>query len=317
MVWVEIKHVECAIADGRLEEAFELLRRQEVRSHARGQRLVSRLIEAYVERGQAHLRDGRLAQAFADGQKAHSLGGNKLDIAELLVKVTQAMGQRAAEPVPGPAVAVRPAVVTEPAVVETPMGHFEADRFYLRIDAVGTFLVVRPAVVTIGPVSGSYRPTVGLLAGPAIPIITLERVDEDYFVRGEGSVAVNERAARNHLLHHEDRISVGPRGRIKFRRPAPASTSAVLEFSGLRLPQTDLKAVILMDREVVIGPEATSHIQYAELRERVVLFFRNGGLACRTGMEVFVEERPVAAGAGLPEGARIKIGGLSFVIEKA
>ncbi len=312
MVWVQIKQVECAIADGRLEEAFDLVRREELRSHHRGQQLVSKLIGAYVERGRAHLQDRRLAQAYADGQKAHQLGGNKVEIAELLVEVTQAMAERSAERPKVPAIP-RPEFSES---TETPMGEFEAERFYLRVDAAGTFLVVRPAVVTIGPVSGSYRPTIGLLAGPTIPIITIERVDEDYFVRGEGNVAVNDRPARNHLLHHEDRIGVGPRGRIKFRRPYPASTSAVLEFSGLRFPQSDLKSVILMDRELVIGPEPTCHIQKEDLREDVVLFFRNGGLTCRTGLEVFVDGEPMTKSGELTTGRRVKIGALAFTIGK-
>ncbi len=314
MVWVRIKQVECAIADGRLDEAFDLVRPEEVRTHCRGQQLVSKLIGAYVERGRAHLRDHRPAQAYADGQKAHQLGGNKVEIAELLVEVTQAMVQRNAEKQPAPARPAGRPEFSEP--VETSMGGFDAERFYLRVEAAGTFLVVRPAVVTIGPVSGSYRPTVGLLAGPAIPIITIERVDEDYFVRGEGSVPVNDRPVRNQLLHHEDRIGIGPRGRIKFRRPYPASTSAILEFSGLRFPRSDLRYVILMDRELVIGPEPTCHIQKEDLRENVVLFFRNGVLACRTGLEVFVDGRPMAKSGELTPEARVKIGALAFTIGK-
>jgi hypothetical protein len=314
MVWVQIKQVECAIADGRLDEAFELARRDDVRTYHRGQQLVSKLIGAYVERGRAHLRGQRLAQAYADGQKAHQLGGNKLEIAELLVEVTQAMAERSAQKHEA---ATRPAGRPEfSEAAETSMGGFDAERFYLRVEAAGTFLVVRPAVVTIGPVSGSYRPTVGLLAGPTIPIITIERVDEDYFVRGEGCVPVNDRPVRNQLLHHEDRIGVGPRGRIKFRRPYPASTSAILEFSGLRFPCSDLKAVILMDRELVIGPESTCHIRKEDLRENVVLFFRNGGLACRTGLEVFVDGRPMAKSGELTPEARVKIGALAFTMGK-
>jgi hypothetical protein len=316
MVWVQIKHVECAITDGRLDEAFDLVRREEIRSHHRGQQLVSKLIEAYVERGRAHFQSRRLAQAFADGQKAHQLGGNKVEIAELLVEVTQAIAERNTER-PTVTAIPRPTSRVEPIeAMETSMNGFDAERFYLRVEAAGTFLVARPAVVTIGPVSGSYRPTVGLLAGPTIPIITIERVDEDYFVRGEGSVPVNDRPVRNHLLHHEDRIGVGPRGRIKFRRPYPASTSAVLEFSGLRFPQSDLKSVILMDRELVIGPEPTCHIQKEDLREKVVLFFRNGVLTCRTGLEIFVDGRPMAASAGLMTDRRVKIGALAFTIGK-
>ena len=60
---LRIRQAECALADGRLDEAFELADRHDVRSHRRGQRLVGRLVRSLVDRGRKHLDAGRIAEA--------------------------------------------------------------------------------------------------------------------------------------------------------------------------------------------------------------------------------------------------------------
>ena len=76
MNFLRIKQAQCALADGRLDEVHALLGQDSVRSHRHGQRLATRLIKAYVKRGQAHLDAGRLHESLADCEKAGSLDGH-------------------------------------------------------------------------------------------------------------------------------------------------------------------------------------------------------------------------------------------------
>src|SRR2546423_1722345 len=99
------------------------------------------------------------------------------------------------------------------------------------------------------------------LARAGSPTLTLSRCEEDYFLSaGAVPVAVNDRAATGKLLATGDRIAVGPRGRIEFRRPNAASGTAVLQISGARLPWGGVREVLLMDREIVLGASAAAHI---------------------------------------------------------
>ena len=91
MLMLRIRQAETALNDGRLDEAFELLRASELREHQRGQRLIGCLARAFAERGNEHLQAGRLAQALADCNKADNLAGKTPWIAGLGANIAQAM----------------------------------------------------------------------------------------------------------------------------------------------------------------------------------------------------------------------------------
>ena len=91
MNFLRIKQAQCALADGRLDEAHSLLSLDAVRSHRQGQRLATKLVQAYVERGCGHLEAGRLNESLADCEKAGTLGGNDPAVTELRQRVLKQM----------------------------------------------------------------------------------------------------------------------------------------------------------------------------------------------------------------------------------
>ncbi len=94
MLILRIRRAECALADGRLDEAFELAQADDLRSHRRGQDLTTRLGDAFVKRGREHLAAQRLTQAMADCQKAAKLTGNTPDSSSLQTDIATAMSQQ-------------------------------------------------------------------------------------------------------------------------------------------------------------------------------------------------------------------------------
>ena len=122
----------------------------------------------------------------------------------------------------------------------------------------------------------------GVLTEAAAPTVTIVRSDEDYFLQSAVPVKVNDRAVTSKLLCDGDRIALGPRCRIGFSRPNAASASAVLEISGARLGRGDVRRVILMDREIVMGDASSAHVRTRELRGPAVLLAGRRGLTLRT-----------------------------------
>ena len=78
------------------------------------------------------------------------------------------------------------------------------------------------------------------------PTITLSRSDEDYFLKADRPATVNEAPCTTRLLNSGDRIGLGTRCRLTFRRPSAASGTAVLDISGGRLPAAGIRQVILI-----------------------------------------------------------------------
>ena len=153
--------------------------------------------------------------------------------------------------------------------------------FILQIDGIGAYLVHRGDRVTAGPVSSSLRPDVGFIAAPDARVQQIERIDGDYFAC-DYQPGPQAEAPSRHLLSEGDKIEISGRCRMKFSRQNPASGTACLILSSARLPRSDVNQVVLMDREILIGPGRNCHIQTGQLDETMTLFAQDGRLMCRS-----------------------------------
>ncbi|MBN1507488.1 MAG: hypothetical protein JW955_11615 [Sedimentisphaerales bacterium] len=189
-------------------------------------------------------------------------------------------------------------------------------KFVLQIDGVGSFVVFRDARITVGPISSSARPTLALIADPNMPTVILERVEGDYFVRSGTPIDVNGQSVTEKLLADGDRISLSSRCRIRFGLPNPASSTAVLTVSGARLSRPDIRQLILMDRDILIGPYANDHIRTEQVKDPVALFAQNGRLLCRTRDDILVDGTSFDPSVGLAMDRPVKIGRLSMVVAR-
>ena len=187
-------------------------------------------------------------------------------------------------------------------------------KFVMQIDGIGSFYVLRDASITVGPVSSSARPTVGLMVDPNLPAVTIERSEDDYFIKSSSPVRVNDATTTNKLLVDADRISLSPRCAMKFNIPNPASTTATLSLPSTRLGRADVRRIILMDRDILIGPTEGSHILAESLDETVALFTQNGRLLCRAKDKIMIDDKAVSSTAGLPLNKQIRIGQISLVL---
>jgi hypothetical protein len=239
------------------------------------------------------------------------------------LSITPAKGKLASAPTTHPDVPrlARPAVLSpvrrEGTVGQANRGTSDGplpDRFILNVDGAGAFLVVRSAVVKVGPISSSALPDVALVADANAPAISIERMEDDYFLRAPSPVALNDKATTEGLLGNSDRIGLSPRCRFTFALPHAASTTAVLDLVGARYPRGDVRRVILLDRDLVLGPGHTSHVRVPGLASPVVLNLRNGLL--RPSAQAMVGDRPLGAAEGIPVGTPVTAGGASFVISR-
>ena len=189
-------------------------------------------------------------------------------------------------------------------------------RFVVQVDGVGSFMVLREPSITLGPISSSRQPTLGLVADPNLPVATIERAEEDYFIRAEEPVYINDKPLTERLLVNGDRIAFSTRCGMKFHLPNAASSTAALTFTGARLPRADMRQAILMDREIIIGPGSSSHIRSARSAEKAVLFLRDGRIYCRSQEPVSIDGRPADENTPLPLETGVKIGRISLVLTK-
>jgi len=187
-------------------------------------------------------------------------------------------------------------------------------RFVLQIDGAGSYLVFRDRIITAGPVSSSQRPDVGLVADPDMPVAKIERVDEDYFIHSQDSIQVNSKPVKDKLLANGDRVELSLRHIMKFNLPNAASTTGCLDISSGRLCHPDIRKVILMDRDILIGPSMAEHICTAQAQSKITLYLNQDRLLCRSDEQILVNNKPLDPRHGLVMNTPIKIGQLSLVL---
>jgi hypothetical protein len=188
-----------------------------------------------------------------------------------------------------------------------------AERFLVQVDGAGSYCVVSSPEVTLGPVSSPRRPMVGLVAEPGTPLATIRRQEDDYFLHGEAGVCVGDQPASGRLLRSGDRITLSPRCRVIFAVPHPASTTAVLDLSAARFPRGDVRRIILLDQDLIIGPGA-AHVCCPDAPRTIALRWRKGRLTAPAGVDVRVGGEVWEIGRGLPSGVAIELGGVRMVI---
>lgn len=195
-------------------------------------------------------------------------------------------------------------------------GQASGSRFVLHVDGVASFAVLTQAVVTIGPISSSAAPDVPLMAGAGMPTITITRTEDDYFLQSREPILVNDKPTTGKLLASGDKITLGSRCRITFRKPSAASGTAVLDLSGARPPRGDIRHVLLVDREILIGPGSAAHVRHDELAQAAVLQPGNGKLLLRSPEAIQIDGQPAPKPAEIAIGAHVRVGPVSFVVTK-
>ena len=124
----------------------------------------------------------------------------------------------------------------------------------LQIDGLGGILLLSNDRLTIGSASKSERCDLPLRTEGRSSPIEIRRSGEDYFAQSDIEFSVNEQPTNRKLLASNDSIQFGRRGRLRFRKPVPASCSAVLQLSGASLPRRDIRFVALMADSLVFAP---------------------------------------------------------------
>jgi len=190
------------------------------------------------------------------------------------------------------------------------------ETFVLQIDGVGSFMVARNARVSIGPISHTQRPEIGLVAPADCPVAMIERNDSDYFIRSHSPIGLNDEVLKNKLLTEGDRVTLSNRCRFKFSRPNPASGTAKLVLSSARMGNPDIRQIILMDREIIIAANSAAHIQTPDYPSKITLVLQGDKLICQSAEMIQVQGQNHDCSEGLPFNRNLQIGQLSLIIKE-
>ncbi|MEE8170324.1 MAG: hypothetical protein V3T70_07230 [Phycisphaerae bacterium] len=219
--------------------------------------------------------------------------------------------QPAAETLPGRAKVPASARSSDVPPVLGPVGL--PKRLLLRIDGVGSFLLLRGDRIVIGRMdSAADLPIRADLSHRHAEII---HAGDDYFLHGHAGVELAGAAVRRALLHEGDRIQLGRRVRMTFQRPSRKSPTALLKLGEGVRSVADVKNVILWSGPILIGSSTHCHIVARRNPSGLVLLERNGAFQLRPmpGASAHVSlPGPLAVELGRP----VVAGDLSLTLDR-
>ena len=144
-----------------------------------------------------------------------------------------------------------------------------ATRSILQIDQLGSLLLIQGDICSVGAATASSC-DVALQTDGSREHVLIRRDGEDYFASSREAFFVNDLLAERHLLSHGDAIHVGKRGRLKYFRPVPASSTAILQIVGSKMKRRDIRAIVLIDDAIVFGRDR-GHFRLPNFQPPVIL----------------------------------------------
>ena len=188
----------------------------------------------------------------------------------------------------------------------------QATKYLFQIDGIGAYVVVVGNCLTLGPISSKRRADLGFVTSPDEPVKMIERTDGDYFLSNVyDGVGIGKPSKK--LLCEGDKIDISSRCRMKFSQPNPASATACLALSSAKLPRSDVQSIILLDREMILGPSRNCHIQSGQVEENMTFFVRNGKLFYQGSQSVMCDGIAQNPQDGIGAGKPVEIGSLRIV----
>lgn len=149
-------------------------------------------------------------------------------------------------------------------------------RLLLRIDGVGSFMLLRGDRIGIGRGGPGSTAELPLLADLSERQAEIVRSGEDYFVVSPSGVELAGAPVDHALLRSGDRVRLGKRVRLTFSRPSLKSTSALLDLGDGVRSVTDCRRVILWSGPVLMGGTRECHVQLGSQYGDFVLTERGG-----------------------------------------
>ena len=201
-------------------------------------------------------------EARTDARLARQLGGRQPAIIQLLQQIDEADPYRKLN--------LQSVTKAKPAPMNDGSNVPSANGVVLHVDQVGSLLVLSGDYFSVGTTETRGKPDAVLQTEGQPEAIFIRRSGEDYLAVCGTDFRVDGNLTRQHLLVDGNTIEIGKRGRLTFRRPVAASSTAVLQIKGSKLQRRDIRSIVLMGDALIFG-QSGSHFPIASVTNRVMV----------------------------------------------
>ncbi|MEK6643202.1 MAG: FHA domain-containing protein, partial [Planctomycetota bacterium] len=192
---------------------------------------------------------------------------------------------------------------------QSPANGLLSRHLVLRIDGVGSFLLLRGDRIGIGRSGPDATADLQLMSDLSERQAEIVRAGEDYFLVSMSGVELAGRPVEHALLQDGDRIRLGNRVKLKFQRPSLKSSTAVLDLGEGVRAASDCRRVILWSGPLLMGGTRECHVPVRGAAIGAILLERGGQITVRP-------MGPGGSAISLAMGVPVEFGGLRMSVQE-
>lgn len=187
--------------------------------------------------------------------------------------------------------------------------------FILWIDGVGGYLICTGHENKIGQAIPESNVTIPLRGDLDREHGVIQTVDDRHLIDPIGEVRIDGRLLHESaVLIDQQTIQLGDMVELRYRKPHPLSSTAVLDFVSRHrtFPWSD--GALIAGETIVMGPQSRNHIVCPFWSHELILFRRRAGWFCKTDAVAYVDGDRLE-GRRLKDQSRITGDGFSLSVE--
>ena len=190
-------------------------------------------------------------------------------------------------------------------------------RFMIWVDGVGGFLVCADSTNSIGQATEQNDVSIPILGDIQQVHARIQSDDTGHLLHPVGPVSVDQQPVLEpQLLTHNRTFEMGESVSLRYCKPHPWSTTAVISFESRNRTYPWSDAVLIAGNTVILGPNAQSHIRCTRWEHEVILLRRDDQWYCRSFADFAIDGESVDMEGALKGNSRVEGRDFSFSLEE-
>lgn len=192
----------------------------------------------------------------------------------------------------------------------------DLSRFMIWVDGVGGYLVCADAFNSIGQATQQNDVAIPISGDIQQLHAKIQSADSGHLLHPCGPVFVDQQPVLEPQLLADNRtFEMGHSVSLRYCKPHPWSTTAVISFESRNRTYPWSDAVLIAGNTIILGPNAQSHIRCARWEHEVILLRRDDQWHCRSFADFTIDGESIEMEGPLNGNSRVEGRDFSFSIE--
>lgn len=184
------------------------------------------------------------------------------------------------------------------------------------VDGVGGYMACGDIINSIGQATQNNDVAIPISGDIHQLHAKIQTSESGHLLIPVGPVSIDQQTVLEAQLLTDNRtFQMGESVSLRYCKPHPWSTTAVVSFESRNRTWPWSDAVLIAGDTIILGPNAQSHIRCTRWEHEVILLRRNGQWHCRSYANFSIDGNPIEMEGALNGNSRVEGRDFSFSLE--